>query len=150
MMPERLFKPVYRCLLLLVGVLVILVVGITSNLEFFQRMNSLVEVGEEPYIDGITLWEDQFTLMRDLLPDSGVIGYLADWDFPGQEESTDLETEFRLTQYALAPVVVARGSDYAVVIGNITVENFDGELEDHYRLLLQHDYGNGILLLRDF
>ena len=149
MMPERLFKPVYRRLLLVLGMMIIIVVGITSNLEFFHRADSLIEAGK-PYIDGITLWENRMALLKKELPGTGVIGYLADWDIPGQGENSDLETEYRLTQYALAPVVVARGSNYGIVVGNITVTKFDGELEEYFRLLLQHEYGNGLLLLRDY
>ena len=149
MTPERLIIPVYRRFLMGLGVVIMLVVGITSNLEFFQRTDSLIKAGE-PYIDGITLWENRLKLLKADLPETGVIGYLADWDVSGQGESSDLEAEYRMTQYALAPVVVARGSDYGIVVGNITVTKFDGDLEEHYGLLLQHEYGNGILLLRDY
>ena len=149
MTPERLIIPVYRRFLMGLGVVIMLVVGITSNLEFFQRTDSLIKAGE-PYIDGITLWENRLKLLKADLPETGVIGYLADWDVSGQGESSDLEAEYRMTQYALAPLVVARGSDYGIVVGNITVTKFDDDLEEHYRLLLQHEYGNGILLLRDY
>lgn len=146
-MPDTLVLPVYRHFLLVIGFVIIITVGITSNLKFLHRTELMIEPGM-PYIDGITLWEKRLSSLSEELPIKGVVGYIADWDVPGQGESSDLETEYRLTQYALAPVVVARGPDYDYVVGNITVTQFDEALEEYFHLLVQREFGYGILLLR--
>jgi hypothetical protein len=148
-LPPESLVPVYRRLLLMLGFIIILVAGISSNLEFLHRTESMIEPGT-PYMDGITLWENRLSLLSEELPKNGVVGYIADWDVPGYGESSDLETEYRLTQYALAPVVVARGPDYDYVVGNITVVEFDETLQEYFHLTVQREFGYGFLLLRKY
>lgn len=98
--------------------------------------------------DGVSEWENRFTEIKMVLPESGTIGYLADWDMPGNPGSSDLETEYRLTQYTLTPLVVVRGTDYNRVIGNITSQAFDQQLEEFFNVMVLKNSGFGIYLLK--
>jgi len=56
-------------------------------------------------------WETQMALVRKALPiKRGLVGYISEQDVPGAEYGYwDTETEFILTQYALAPLILVKG-----------------------------------------
>ncbi len=60
----------------------------------------------------IVTWETRLEPVRKALPfKQGVIGYVADWDVPGiQYAMGDMEAEFDIVQYVLAPLIVRRGA----------------------------------------
>ena len=70
--------------------------------------------------DALDCWEAQMALVRDSLPiKRGVVGYISEQDVPGAEYGLwDIETEFFLTQYALAPLIVKKGivAEWNVVV----------------------------------
>lgn len=71
--------------------------------------------------DMVTAWDKRLRKIRPLLPEYGVIGYLADWDIPGGTfGSSDQEVEFLLAQYTVAPVVLERGASHAIILGNFS------------------------------
>ena len=61
----------------------------------------------------IDAWEARLQPVRKSLPISrGTIGYLVEWDVPGMKYSPgDLEAEYLLSQYALAPFILLRSPD---------------------------------------
>lgn len=70
--------------------------------------------------DALDRWESQMARVRDALPiKRGVVGYISEQDVPGAEYGFwDTETEFFLTQYALAPLIVKKGivAEWNVVV----------------------------------
>lgn len=98
--------------------------------------------------DGITQWENRLKKIKKDLPSSGVVGYIADWDLSNAQMNTDHETEYRLTQYALTPLIVSRCHHSAYIVGNITSAPFDETLADYFDVILLEDYGFGIYLLQ--
>ena len=60
--------------------------------------------------EAIATWEARLVPARKVLPfDRGVIGYVGDWDVPGVSYALwDQESEYLLTQYALAPLVLKK------------------------------------------
>jgi hypothetical protein len=70
--------------------------------------------------EALDRWETQMVLARKALPiKRGVVGYVSEQDIPGLEYGFwDTETEFLLTQYALAPLVLKKG---AVAEWNVVV-----------------------------
>ena len=98
-------------------------------------------------MDGISVWEQRLSRLKDNLPPDGIIGYVSDWDIPGEESSSDLETEYRLTQYTLAPLVLTRGTGYNLVVGNIASTPLDDNLQKILKVKIIEDYGFGIYLL---
>ena len=69
-----------------------------------------------------------------LLPKQGIVGYVGDSGDP---------SDYYLTQYALAPLVVDHSVNHPLIIGNVsnspTAPRFD-------HLQLVNDLGNGVLL----
>jgi hypothetical protein len=63
---------------------------------------------ERSSIDTVSKWETRIHRVLAHLPsDTQEIGYVADWDIPGMDyDLVDQETEYTLTQYALAPRMV--------------------------------------------
>jgi hypothetical protein len=55
----------------------------------------------------------------------GYVGYLSNEDIPGVTfNSNDAEGEFVLTQYAIAPLILVRGTEQEWVILNLDPETF--------------------------
>ena len=65
-------------------------------------------------------WEADMILLRESLPvNRGVVGYISEEDVAGLKyEYWDNETEFLLTQYALAPLILKKGlsAEWNVVV----------------------------------
>jgi hypothetical protein len=87
--------------------------------------------------DPVSRWETRLQPVLKRLPEHvSVLGYVADWDLPGAEYNlVDQETEYTLTQYALAPRAVQPGLEQEWIIGNFTQPDFrdwlDGKLPSY-------------------
>jgi hypothetical protein len=79
-------------------------------------------------------YERRYDEMRPLLPRRGVVGYLSD--------RMDAVAEYYLTQYTLAPLVVARSPGHAVD------PRAGPALARQHGLVIVRDFGRGLLLLR--
>ena len=68
----------------------------------------------------------RFAPVRGALPFvRGVIGYISDSDVPGADfNAANDEGEYILTQYALAPIVLVRGTDQEWNLANLSRESF--------------------------
>ncbi len=101
-------------------------------------------------IEFVSDWEIRIQRVINVLPENvTVIGYLADWDLPGDTSNpVDQDNEYMLTQYALAPINVVPGIEQEWILGNFTTPNFqvwlDQTLTD-YELV---EFGYGIYLIR--
>jgi len=104
--------------------------------------------GEISGDDMVSAWDKRLRKIRPLLPESGVIGYLADWDVPGGTfGSSDQEVEFLLAQYTIAPVVLERGKDHAIILGNFGDDGNPEKLQkvqDSLGIQLTQPYSNEI------
>jgi hypothetical protein len=97
--------------------------------------------------DPVTNWERRIEPLKADLPKNGEIGYLSDWDLPGWSGGqSDMDNEYRLTQYALAPRLLVRGSDYAQIVANLTKPEDVQRIEELYNVRKIHEYGLGIYL----
>jgi hypothetical protein len=87
--------------------------------------------------DDISKRSDQrFAAVKPHLPTSGVIGYVG-------ESGNSSTSDYYLTQYALAPLVVDRSTHHAIVIGNFPLLP-PSDLPPNLRLI--EDFGSGVLL----
>jgi hypothetical protein len=85
----------------------------TSTMSAIQANNGI------PGEDMVSAWEKRLRKSRLLLPNNGIIGYMADWDLPDKSfASKDQQIEFLLSQYTLAPLILVRGTDHKVIFGN--------------------------------
>ncbi len=72
-----------------------------------------------------------------MLPESGVVGYVG-------ESGPAADGSYYLAQYALAPLVVDRSANHALVVGNFATSQVSQSPAENLRLL--KDFGNGVLL----
>lgn len=88
--------------------------------------------------------------LREYLPPRGIVGYASDgWNGSGFTTVEALHDYF-LTQYALAPVIVVRGTDLPIVVGNYpgdTAAATTGARSYPAGLVVRRDLGDGVLLL---
>ena len=97
--------------------------------------------------DAVSNWEKRIAPLEADLPKHGKIGYLSEWDLEGWSGGqSDMDNEYRLTQYALAPRLLVRGHDYAQIVANLSNEADVQRLEEQYGVRLVHTYGFGIYL----
>jgi hypothetical protein len=94
--------------------------------------------------DGTVQWENRMQAVRERLPATvREIGYVSD-----SENVGSMVQEFVLTQYALIPVVVRRGTEYEWIVGNFTQPGFEallaGEIPGDYTI---EKLGAGIYLI---
>lgn len=75
--------------------------------------------------DGVYDWDTRLADLRaDLPPDVEVVGYVSDWDISPDYNYPNNETEYVLTQYTLAPVIVTRDAEREWVIVNLAPKDF--------------------------
>lgn len=84
----------------------------------------------------VTVTQKRLHLLREALPGHGVVGYIG-----------DRGKEYRLVQYALAPVLVDATPNHRLVIGNFD-EAADVARCDDRNLILIFDFGDGVCLFR--
>jgi hypothetical protein len=83
----------------------------------------------------------RFAALKASLPERGVIGYVGE---PGAAALGD----YYLTQYALAPLVVDRSPNHALVVGNFPSSPVGAPAAaPSDNLQLVQDFGDGVLLL---
>lgn len=108
--------------------LVIGTIGLFLGLSVYSSISTnkiaTEAAGEIVNSDMVTAWDKRIRKVRQILPDHGIVGYLADWDIPNYTYgSSDQEVEFVLAQYTVAPVVLERGTEHSLILGNF---NDDG------------------------
>src|SRR5512134_593319 len=90
------------------SLLVVALIGVSLPKTIQQWQRTLnIDKGSE----ALERWEERIQPAREALPiKRGVIGFVSDWNVPGMEYNfSDVESEFLLTQYALAPFVLVNG-----------------------------------------
>ena len=92
-----------------------------------------------------TDYESRLTPVREMLPKEGVVGFVTGKAL----EPSETVLYFYLTQYSLAPLIVAKGKDHAFVVAYLK----DGQAPDAepglQGLDLVKDFGHGIRLYRN-
>jgi hypothetical protein len=86
---------------------------------------------------------NRFRSLREELPARGVVGYLSD-----TTEGLEGTRVYYLTQYYLAPVVVARDPAYELVIANFASPAAVAAAATAHDLTVVRDFRNGVALLR--
>lgn len=109
----------------------------------FKTLRTIFHSDFNHRADDISAYEQRFASIKADLPAAGVIGYLSD---PDQEES-QAQYDYYLTQYALAPLIVDDAIDHQFVIGNFP-EGMNVNSYPANELILVRDYGQGIILFQ--
>jgi len=98
----------------------------------------------------LTAWENRFDAVKEVIPiKRGIVGYLGEWDVPGAEyESSDQRAEFLLTQYALAPLILVRGTDAEWNIAVLNSTAFTSWESNHHGKYQIYPLRNNIYVLQ--
>ena len=92
---------------------------------------------------GIVMDEGRFVGIRAMLPSRGTVGYLSDTG--GRQENPKA---YFLTQYFLAPVVIAPDTAHELVVANFVSGAAIATLAASHGLGIEKDFSNGVALLR--
>lgn len=101
----------------------IAVLGVKTSIENFK--SSIAERSNDAEV--IAAWNDRLSKMIEPIPfERGFVGYLSNADLPGTGfDSNDAEGEFVLTQYAIAPLILVRGTEQEWNILNLDRDTFE-------------------------
>jgi hypothetical protein len=105
--------------------------------EFRQFYNQKAESKESHH-------ERRLEKIKDILPEHGIVGY-----FTNREYNTDDDTMFfYLTQYALSPLIILRGTKPQIIIADVNDSFNIIEFNNKYNCRLLKNFGDGILVFR--
>lgn len=125
-------------------VLTNLIAGAWHFMDYVQTWNSDFIAD-----DMVSHWDNRMAGLRaDIPADVPIVGYVGDWDILPAEEYiyADTETEYVLTQYALAPVIVQRGDEPEWIIVNLTPKAYEMWIKTQPQNTIIVDYGKRIFL----
>jgi hypothetical protein len=91
---------------------------------------------------GIVMNENRFAGIRAILPARGTVGYLSDTG--GRQENPKA---YFLTQYFLAPVVIAPDTAHELVVANFASTSAIAGLAASHGLRIERNFSNGVALL---
>lgn len=136
----RILRIIALTCLVAIGLFVALQNGLTARTRSMQAQSSR---------DPVSMWEKRVESVLDHIPgDIQVIGYVADWDIPGLEYNLiDQDTEYTLTQYALAPRILVPGLDHEWIIGNFTGPGFRAWLDEQLPSYEVREIGFGMYVI---
>jgi hypothetical protein len=101
--------------------------------------------------DEVTRHEARFQAVKRALPDHGAVGYVSDEPAEASDPaSAAARASFKrylLTQYALVPIVLSRGPDGDLVVGDFTPTSPGGVAAPPGFAMVQ-DFGGGVVLFR--
>jgi hypothetical protein len=97
---------------------VILAASVAASARNLASTKDLGSVSDDPVAD----WEQRFAAVKDQLPfKRGLVGYISDSDVPGASfDPANDEGEYVLTQYAMAPVILIRGTTEEWSVANLS------------------------------
>jgi hypothetical protein len=130
--------------------MLVLLAGLAVYSSILEYQTASAAAGEVKGDDMVTAWDRRLRKIRSLLPESGIVGYVADWDIPGYAYgSSDQEVEFLLAQYSVSPVVLERGVNHKLILGNFS-DNGDStkieKVQTQLGIKLLQSYTNEIFL----
>lgn len=133
-MPDQYSK---RAQLAVAVVLLMSVFAVCTLAGYYSLVEREIRASEAIVMD-----EDRFTGIRALLPARGTIGYLSDTGGIARNPKA-----YYLTQYYLAPLVVAEDPEHDLVIANFVSPSAIATLAAARGLTVEHDFTNGVALL---
>jgi hypothetical protein len=112
------------------GLLVIIVVAsLVASIQNLFATRGLGSITDDPVAD----WERRFQPLKALLPfQRGFVGYISDSAIPGiAYDAANDEGEYILSQYAMAPIILVKGSGEEWNIGNLSRGAFEAWSAQH-------------------
>jgi hypothetical protein len=93
-----------------------------------------------PGLDPVSHHEKRLAPLKAVLPEHGVVGFVTDAPTRGEQAKRRF-----LTGYSLAPLVVAPGTDWPLVVGDFE-DPAAARLSSGERLRVREDFGDGLVL----
>ena len=95
----------------------IVLASLAASVQNLLATPSLGSMTDDP----VANWEKRFAPIRARLPfERGAVGYISDSSIPGiTYDAANDEGEYVLTQYALAPIIIVKGTDQEWNIANL-------------------------------
>lgn len=123
----------------------IAVLGVKTSSESLK--SSLAERNNDAEV--IAAWNDRLSKLTAPIPfERGFVGYLSNMDVRGANfESNDAEGEFVLTQYAIAPLILVRGTEQEWNILNLDPEILEIWLHENENEFEVVRSGGGMVLV---
>ena len=123
----------------------VVVASLSSSLQNLLSTRALGSITDDPVAD----WERRFQPLRAGIPFiRGAVGYISDSNVPGIifDPAND-EGEYILTQYAMAPIILIKGTDQEWNIGNLSNAAFAAWSEHHSGNFEVTPFKGGLYLL---
>ncbi len=105
------------------GMIVLIVLAsLYASIQNLISTKDLGSIKDDPVAD----WEIRFGPIKEQLPfKRGVVGYISDSSIPGVSyNAANDEGEYVLTQYALAPIIIVKGTNQEWNIANLDKDAF--------------------------
>jgi hypothetical protein len=101
---------------------IVFAASLSASVQNLLSTRDLGSLSEDP----VARWEQRFPPLKQQLPFvRGVVGYISDSDVPGAVfDPANDEGEYILTQYALAPIIIVRGTDQEWNVANLSPEAY--------------------------
>jgi len=110
--------------------------------EYFGFESTYQKEDQDPYL--IAAQATRLETLREALPADAVLGYLTDVS-PGSAAS---DAMFLGAQYTLTPRLLQKDTSHQQVLGNFTSPADFAAIGRQYGLILDRDFGNGVVLYR--
>jgi hypothetical protein len=133
-----------------IGIALIAAFGTVSGMR--EMRSALVTYRHLERPDEITRYEARFRDVRAAVPRHGTVGYVSDAPPAALSDQTSVEARqsfkrYLLTQYALVPLVVLRGPDADLVIGDFATSGA-AAITAPPGFVVVREFGNGVAVLR--
>ncbi|MFH0796998.1 MAG: hypothetical protein V2A65_08095 [Candidatus Omnitrophota bacterium] len=129
--------------------LLLILSALVSSLRLLYYTSRLPKV---PGKDEVTLLEKRLEELKKVLPPKGVVGYITDTEVnfspPYSPEDVIRVKNHLLTQYSLAPVIVAKDQNHGLVVGVFENPKIDPDLFVNQGFRVVQNFGNGVVLFK--
>jgi hypothetical protein len=124
---------------------VIAILGVKTGIESLK--SSMNERSNDTAV--VANWDKRLSKLTAHIPfERGLVGYISNEDIPGAAFSpNDVSGEYVLTQYAVAPLILIRGTDQQWNILNLDSKTFAKWKQTHTNDFEVVDFSGGMYLI---
>ena len=125
--------------------IVITLLGIKTSIQGF-----ISTINMPSHDTSVSNWDERVSALTASIPfERGFIGYISNADIPGAVfDDADVAGEYTLTQFAVAPIIIIRGTDQEWNILNLDPKAFEKWYQANGNDFELVDFGGGMYLVR--
>ena len=123
----------------------IVLASLYASVQNLISTKDLGSTSDDPVAD----WDKRFEPLKAQLPfKRGVVGYISDSSVPGASfNSANDQGEYVLTQYAMAPIIIVKGTDLEWNIANLSRQSYELWSKSHQGKFEVTPFKGGLYLL---